>query len=451
MIAKQVVTTLVDGIPETQSISLTAKTDEKQQELYLLNIYPEVQYQEIQCFGGAITDAVAATLERMPEDVSGEVIRAYFGPDGIGYRCIRTHLDSCDFSTEPYAAVTDPDDKSFSTFSLERCENRVIHWIKEAYKAAGTCLPVMLSPWSPPEFMKTNGSRVGGGRLKKECYWDWAKYICRYIEEFRNRGIHVTALSIQNEPNATQTWDSCLFTPDEERRFLKEYLYPELCDAGLQDIQIYIWDHNKERLFDRACSVITDDTMNMVSGIAFHWYSGDHFDAVRLVKERFPDKLLTFSEGCIEYSRFDSNQIRNAQMYGHDMIGNFAAGMDGFIDWNICLNEQGGPNYVGNYCEAPIICDTEKGALSYKLSFSYISHFSRFIQPGAKRIATTIYTDEIEQVAFMNPDGSIVAIIQNRTAAARNASLRIDDKLIDVELPPESISSVVALSFSDDP
>ena len=450
MIAKQVVTTLVDGIPETQSISLTAKTDEKQQELYLLNIYPEVQYQEIQCFGGAITDAVAATLERMPEDVSGEVIRAYFGPDGIGYRCIRTHLDSCDFSTEPYAAVTDPDDKSFSTFSLERCENRVIHWIKEAYKAAGTCLPVMLSPWSPPEFMKTNGSRVGGGRLKKECYWDWAKYICRYIEEFRNRGIHVTALSIQNEPNATQTWDSCLFTPDEERRFLKEHLYPELCDAGLQDIQIYIWDHNKERLFDRACSVITDDTMNMVSGIAFHWYSGDHFDAVRLVKERFPDKLLTFSEGCIEYSRFDSNQIRNAQMYGHDMIGNFAAGMDGFIDWNICLDEQGGPNYVGNYCEAPIICDTEKGALSYKLSFSYISHFSRFIQPGAKRIATTIYTDEIEQVAFMNPEGSIVAINQNRTAATRNASLRIDDKLIDVELPPESISSVVALSFSDD-
>ncbi len=443
MIAQQIVTTLVDGIPKTQSIPLTAKIDEKQQELYLLNIYPEVQYQEINCFGGAITDAVAATLEKMPGDVSNEIIHAYFGPDGIGYRCIRTHLDSCDFSTEPYAAVADPDDKSFSTFSLERSEKRVIHWIKEAYKAAGACLPVMLSPWSPPAFMKTNGSRVGGGRLKKECYWDWAKYICRYIEEYRNRGINVTALSIQNEPNATQTWDSCLFTPDEERLFLKEYLYPELCDAGLQDIQIYIWDHNKERMFDRACSVITDDTADMVSGIAFHWYSGDHFDAVRLVKERFPNKHLTFSEGCIEYSRFDTNQIRNAQMYGHDMIGNFAAGMDGFIDWNICLDEQGGPNYVGNYCEAPIICDTANGTLSYKLSFYYISHFSSFIKSGAKRVATTIYTDEIEQVAFINPDGSMVVVIQNRTVVVMNTSLRIDSKLIDVELPADSISTII--------
>lgn len=443
MIAKQIVTTLVDGIPKTQSIPLTAKIDEKQQELYLLNIYPNVQYQEINCFGGAITDAVAATLERMPEDISSEVIRAYFGPDGIGYRCIRTHLDSCDFSTEPYAAVTDPDDKNFSTFSLERSEDRVIHWIKQAYKAAGANLPVMLSPWSPPEFMKTNGSRVGGGRLKKECYLDWAKYICRYIEEYRNRGINVTALSIQNEPNATQTWDSCLFTPDEERLFLKEYLYPELCDAGLQDIQIYIWDHNKERMFDRACSVMTDDTANMISGIAFHWYSGDHFDAVRLVKEQFPNKHLTFSEGCIEYSRFDTNQIRNAQMYGHDMIGNFAAGMDTFIDWNICLDEQGGPNYVGNYCEAPIICDTGNKTLSYKLSFYYISHFSKYIQPEAKRIATTVYTDAIEQVAFLNPDGSIVVVIQNRTSADKQVSLRMTDQLIDVELPAESISSIV--------
>lgn len=443
MIAKQIVTILVDGIPKTQSIPLTAKIDEKQQELYLLNIYPNVQYQEINCFGGAITDAVAATLERMPEDISSEVIRAYFGPDGIGYRCIRTHLDSCDFSTGPYAAVTDPDDKNFSTFSLERSEDRVIHWIKEAYKAADANLPVMLSPWSPPEFMKTNGSRVGGGRLKKECYLDWAKYICRYIEEYRNRGINVTALSIQNEPNATQTWDSCLFTPDEEKLFLKEYLYPELCKAGISDIQIYIWDHNKERLYDRACSVITDDTVDIVSGIAFHWYSGDHFDAIRLVKERFSDKHLTFSEGCIEYSRFDTNQIRNAQIYGHDMIGNFAAGMDTFIDWNICLNEIGGPNYVGNYCEAPIICDTKNGTLSYKLSFHYISHFSRYIKPGAKRIATTIFTDEIEQVAFMNPDESIVVIIQNRSDVGKNVSLRLADKLIDVDLPAESISSII--------
>lgn len=443
MIAKQIVTTFANGSPKTQNIPLTVKKDEKQQELYLLNIYPRVRYQEIQSFGGAITDAVAATLEKMPDAISKEVINAYFGPEGIGYRSIRTHIDSCDFATEPYVAMNDPEDENFDAFSLARIENKIIYWIKEAYKAAGERLPVMLSPWSPPAFMKTNGSRTSGGHLKKECYSYWARYICRYIQEFRVRGINVTALSIQNEPNATQTWDSCLFTPDEERIFLKDYLYPELCNASLSDVEIYIWDHNKERMVDRACAVITDDTVDMVSGVAFHWYSGDHFDAVRIVKELFPDKHLTFSEGCIEYSRFDTNQIRNAQMYGHDMIGNFAAGMDTFIDWNICLNEQGGPNYVGNYCEAPIICDTQNGTLSYKLSFYYISHFSSYIKPKARRIASTIYTDEIEQVAFMNPDDSITVIVQNRNSVIKTVSLRMADNLIDVELPAESISTII--------
>lgn len=443
MIAKQIVTEFVDGSPRERSIPLTVEKDEKQQELFLLNIYPEVQYQKIQYFGGAITDAVAATLEKMPEELSRKVIRTYFAPDGIGYRCIRTHLDSCDFATGPYAAVDDPEDRNFTTFSLARVEERIIHWIKEAYKAAGEALPVMLSPWSPPAFMKTNGSRVGGGHLKKECYGDWARYICRYIREFRSRGINVTAISIQNEPNATQTWDSCLFTPDEERIFLKDFLFPELRRAELAGIEIYIWDHNKERMVDRARAVIDDETKDMISGIAFHWYSGDHFDAIRIVSELFPGKHLTFSEGCIEYSRFDTNQIRNAQMYGHDMIGNLAAGMDSFIDWNICLDEQGGPNYVGNFCEAPIICDTENKVICGKLSLHYISHFSRYIKPKARRIATTVYTNEIEQVAFLNPDGSTVVVLLNRTESEKNVSLRINGDLIDTELPPESISSIV--------
>ncbi len=443
MTAKQNVTTYVDGSPKSLTFPLSVKKDENQQELHLLNIYPSVQYQQIRRFGGAITDAVAATLERMPENLSREVMDAYFGPEGIGYRLIRTHIDSCDFSTDTYVAMNDPEDLNFDSFSLERVEDRIIYWIKEAYKAAEESLPVMLSPWSPPAFMKTNESRVGGGRLKKEYYADWARYLCRYITEFRARGINVTALSIQNEPNATQTWDSCLYTPEEERQFLEFYLYPALCKAGLADIEIYIWDHNKERIFDRASAVITDETAHMISGIAFHWYTGDHFDALRLVKEHFPDHHLIFSEGCIEYSRFDTNQLRNAQMYGHDMIGNLAAGMDQFIDWNICLDERGGPNCVGNYCEAPIICDTKNETLSYKLSFYYIGHFSRYIKPGAFRIATTIYTDEIEQVAFKNPDGSIVVVIQNRTASARNISLRMNDHLIDLKLPAESISTVV--------
>lgn len=442
MYAEQIVTTFSDERTETHVKPLKVR-QETGQELELLNLYPQVKYQTFQFFGGAITDAVAEVLENMPETAAREILNAYFGPDGIGYRFIRTHIDSCDFATEQYAAVADGQDKSFAHFSLKRVENRTIRWIKEAYKVAGRPLPVMLSPWSPPAFMKTNASRVGGGHLKRKCYASWARYICRYIQEFRQRGIQVVALSVQNEPNATQTWDSCLFTPEEERVFLKDHLCPALRASGLSDIQVYVWDHNKERLFDRACAVLTEDTSSMVSGIAFHWYSGDHFDAIRLVKDHYPDKNLMFSEGCIEYSRFDKNQLANAQRYGHDMLGNLAAGMNQFVDWNICLNAQGGPNYAGNFCEAPIICNTETGEISYKLSFCYISHFSRYIRPGARRIATTVYTTDLEQVAFQNEDGSIILLVLNRMLQPKEASLRICGSLIDAQIPAESISTIV--------
>lgn len=440
MTVKQVISTFVNGTAETEENLIRPDTEEGQ-ELYLLNIYPHVQYQEIDFFGGAITDAVAATLEKMSDERAQEVIDAYFGPDGIGYKGIRTHIDSCDFSTEQYSAISDPEDAELVTFSLEHDLRRTIRWIKRAYAAAGQALPVMLSPWSPPGFMKSNQSRVGGGHLKKEYYDRWARYLCRYITEYRALGINVRALSVQNEPNATQTWDSCLFTAEEERVFLSEYLYPRMQEAGLDDVDIYIWDHNKERLFDRAEAVITSDNTHLIAGMAFHWYSGDHFDALRLVRERFPKLKLVFSEGCIEYSRFDDNQLTNAQMYGHDMIGNLSAGMNGFLDWNICLDENGGPNYVANYCEAPIICDTKRNELTYKLSFTYISHFSKYILPGAKRIATTIYSDKIEQVAFVNPDNSIIVIAQNRTKEAVPVILRIGTTLFRSQAPAESIST----------
>ena len=442
MLARQIVTTYDGEGASTRTLELTSTPDTHGQELFLLNIYPSVLDQEIGYFGGAITDAVAATLEKMPPKSQDEVINAYFGPHGIGYKAIRTHIDSCDFSTAQYAAVTDPNDTELATFSLEHDLRRNIRWIKRACAAAGRSLPVILAPWSPPAFMKTNGSRAGGGHLKREYYDLWARYLCKYIRGYTEQGLNVAALSVQNEPQAVQTWDSCLYTADEERIFLSRHLYPELQREGLGSVRINIWDHNKERIYDRSTEVITDETEHMIGGVAFHWYSGDHFDAVRLVHERFPDKQLTFSEGCIEYSRFDKNQIANAQMYGHDMIGNLAAGMNNFLDWNICLDENGGPNYVDNYCEAPIICNTSTGAVSYKMSFHYIAHFSRYIQPGARRIATTIYTSSVEQVAFMNPDGTIVVVLLNRTEKLLPVVIRMHEQLLPLDLPPASISTV---------
>lgn len=418
--------------------------DTQNQERNIVNLYPQVTFQKVEGFGGAITEAVGVTLKKMSSAVQQEIIRSYFAPDGIGYGMVRTHMDSCDFSLSNYSAISSPDDDDFKTFSLERDEKTIIPFIKMANHAADRSMPVMLTPWSPPAFMKTNGSRNGGGKLKTDCYLEWASYICHYILQYRNQGLAVSAISIQNEPNASQKWDSCVFSDEEEKTFLKNYLYPELQKQGLGDLEIYIWDHNKERMFDRVSKLIDNETNDMIAGVAFHWYSGDHFDALALVHGKYPDKKLMLSEGCIEYSRFGANsELQNAYMYAHDMIGNFKSGMNTFIDWNIVLDEQGGPNHACNFCEAPIICDTKTGTYSKKLSFYYIEHFSRHISPGAVRIATTQFTERIELVAFKNPNGALVVILLNRQPELIEIYLRISEKLLNIKIPKESIITVI--------
>lgn len=448
MKAKVSITQLIDGKRVFKEYADVFVPDTENQECGIVNIYLNETFQQVEGFGGAITEAVGITLKKMPVDVQKEIVESYFGPDGIGYNMVRTHMDSCDFSLSNYSAVENPDDVNFDSFCLVRDEEAIIPYIKMANSAAGRALPVMITPWSPPAFMKTNGDRNGGGKLKVDCYSKWASYICRYIQSYRSKGIDITAISIQNEPNASQKWDSCLFTDTEEKTFLKDYLYPALQMHGLGDLEVYIWDHNKERMFDRAEKIIDETTKDMIAGVAFHWYSGDHFDSLALVHKKYPDKKLLFSEGCIEYSRFGANnELQNAQMYAHDMIGNLRSGMNTFIDWNILLDERGGPNHACNYCEAPIICDTTTGTYSKKLSFYYIAHFSRYIDSGAVRIATTQFTEKIEVVAFKNPDDSMVVILLNRQTEPIETYLRISEKLLNIKTSRESI---VTITVKDD-
>ncbi len=418
--------------------------DVNNQENYVINLFPQAEYQTIEGFGGAITESVGNVLQRMPAHVADEIIKGYFGPQGIGYRFIRSHIDSCDFSLGNYSAVTDENDTEFKTFDLKRDEQNILPFLHKACDAAGHALPVMLTPWSPPAFMKTNGSKNGGGKLKKEYYAQWAKYECRYIKEYRARGINAKMLSVQNEPNATQSWDSCTFTPEEEKEYLRDHLYPTLQAEGLSDVEIFIWDHNKERIFDRTLAMLDKETEHMAAGVSFHWYSGDHFDGLSLVRRFFPGKKLMFSEGCVEYSRFDGeNQLRNAQMYAHDMIGNFNGGMNTFMDWNIVLDETGGPNHVGNLCDAPIICDTKSGTVRKNLSYYYIEHFSRYIQPGAVRIATTQYSSEVEVTAAKNKNGELAVVALNKNEHDCGVFFRLHGKVLKVLLPASSLTTLM--------
>ena len=415
-------------------------------EYFVINVHPEIEYQTIRGFGGAITESSGHTLSKMSQERRTQVLEAYFGENGHRYSIVRTHLDSSDFSLGEYEAVPE-DDPTFANFSLARDEEYILPFIKRAEDIAGRQMDVMLTPWSPPAYMKTNASRLRGGSLKPEYREQWARYIAHYIAAYRERGASVTKITVQNEPEATQSWDSCLFTAEEEKVFLRDFLHPALVGAGLEDIAVHIWDHNKERMYERAAAVIDADTAPMIAGVAFHWYTGDHFDGLRLVRERFPDLELVFTEGCVEYSRFGADQLSNAQMYAHDIIGNLNAGMNTFIDWNIVLDEDGGPNHVGNYCDAPVMCNTADDTVEFKLSFDYIGHFSRFIAPGARRVATSTFSSRIEVVAARNPDGTIAIIAMNPTDTEISARIRIAGRAAPLVVPANSITSSVVTAL----
>jgi glucosylceramidase len=293
--------------------------------------------------------------------------------------------------------------------------------------------------------MKTNNDMLHGGKLRLEYNQTWANYFVRFVKEFEKAGVPVWGLTVQNEPMAVQTWESCIFTAAEERDFVKYHLGPALERAGLSRLKLMIWDHNRGIMYQRA-KVVYDDPVasKYVWGAGFHWYVGDHFDNVRLVHEAYPDKELVFTEGT--EANFDAGRVKDWQwgeFFGKSIIMDLNNWASGWVAWNVILDERGGPNHVGNYCMAPIICNTKTGELTYMNSFYYLGHFSRFIRPDAKRIICSSNHDDLLATAFLNPDGKIAVVVMNQSEKDIEFHTWIDNQAVKTNSPAHSIVTLV--------
>ncbi|MCJ8211067.1 glycosyl hydrolase [Mucilaginibacter sp. RS28] len=448
------------------TVYVTAKNTDlklsKTEELKLAAIKPPVEtevsvfvdptktFQTMIGIGGALTDASAETFYKLPADKQKEFLTAYYDKEnGIGYTFARTHIQSCDFSSDSYSYIKD-NDASLKTFDISHDQKYRIPFIKAVQKAAGGKVDLFVSPWSPPAFMKTNSDMSHGGKLKPEYRQNWADFMVKFIKTYEKEGMPIWGLTPQNEPLATQKWESCLFTAEEERDFVKGYLGPALQKAGLGSKKLIVFDHNRDMLYHYASTIFNDpEASKYVWGAGYHWYetwtgAGQQFESERRLHEAFPNKNLVFTEGCVEKFSFDRvNDWSLGERYGTSMINDFNAGTVAWTDWNVLLDEQGGPNHVGNFCFAPIHADTRNGSLIYTNEYYYIGHFSKYIKPGAKRIISSASRDRLLTTAYLNPDGKIAVIVMNPTDSEIKYNLVFANKGTAVTSLPHSIETLL--------
>ena len=411
---------------------------------------PAKKFQTLTGIGGALTDASAETFAKLPKEKQQEFMKAYYDPvKGIGYTLARTNIQSCDFSSDSYSYVG-AHDSLLKTFSVEHDQQYRIPFIKAAIAAAGGKLTLYVSPWSPPSWMKDNNNVLQGGKLLPKYYQAWANFYVKFIRTYEALGIPIWGLSVQNEPMAKQKWESCIYTAEEERDFIKRYLGPTLQKQGMSSKKLIAWDHNRDQVYQRASTILEDPAAaKYVWGIGYHWYetwtgSDMQFGNVQKVHESFPSTNLIFTEGCVEsFKRDRINEWFIGERYGYSLVNDFNNGTVAWTDWNILLDENGGPNHVGNFCFAPVHADTKTGELIYTNAYYYLGHFSKFIRPGAKRVISASNRTQLQSTAFLNKDGKLAVVVLNLTDKEIPYQLWIKGNAATTVSLPHSIATLV--------
>ncbi|MCL2650231.1 MAG: glycosyl hydrolase [Candidatus Azobacteroides sp.] len=421
---------------------ITFKQDFETENL-LINIYPEFRYQQVLGFGGAFTETSAYNFSLLSPDLQQKLAELLFGESGIDMNFCRTHIHSADFALSEYTYVKDGD-VDLKTFSIDRDKQYILPMIKAARKA-NPDLWLFASPWSPPAWMKDNNSLIKGGRLLPQYYKTWAEYFSRYLEEYKKEGIDFFAVTVQNEPKAVQTWESCVWTGKEEGEFAANFLRPILDKTGFGETKIMVWDHNKERVMERAReSMSVPGAEKAIWGVGFHWYSGDHFDNLRMAHELYPDKPLISSEFCIHLG--DQNDWDDVERYANEMIGDFNNFMAASVDWNLIVDLEGGPYHNrdnGGGVKAKVYVDKDKKDFILGPLYYTVGHFSKFIKRDAVRIGSSVYNDAIKVAAFSNPDGEIVVVVLNTTENDTTPKIRLNNYTAEFNLPAKSLQTLV--------
>jgi len=465
--AKRVATVYTTAADREERLACTPVVQASTQAAADVAVFTGHRFQTIHGFGGSFTPSAARTWLKLPPKARQEFLTACFDPNrGNGYTLGRIPIHSCDFSDGNWTYVSD-EDPSLKSFTVARDRQDVLPLVQAANAVAGTPVRLVASPWSPPAWMKDNGRMCQGGALLPEHYDTWARYFVRFLQAYAAEGVPIWGITTQNETEAVTPWENCTYTAAQERDFVRDHLGPALREAGLSATRLYIYDHNRDHMVTHCQPILDDaDARAFITGVAYHWYVQRKHDNLRLLHDTWPDKEILFTEGCVElankavyegleteFTGFGSSGEQGinpldghwsfGERYARSMIEDFNRWNTGFIDWNLLLDERGGPNHVNNFCSAPIMADTRTGNLHYQSSYYYIGHFSRFVGQGARRALCTTAHDALMAAAFVNSDESRVVVVMNDQDEPRSVRLAVDDRPFDLRLPAHSISTAV--------
>jgi glucosylceramidase len=375
-------------------------------------------FQTMAGFGAAMTDASAYVLNHDLTPAQRDAVMAdLFAPGNLHLSFTRLTIGASDFSSTDYSYDDMPkgqSDPKLDHFSIAPAETDVVPMVRAALKL-NPDLKIMASPWSAPGWMKTSDSLIGGG-MRTDTYGPFAQYMVRYVQAMQKDGVPVSFLTLQNEPGfEPKDYPGELLPPEQRAHIIGAYLGPALKAAGL-DTKILDYDHNWDRMESPAFA-LSDATANpYIAGVAWHCYGGD-VSAQSRVHDAFPAKDAWFTE-CSggewtgSWAQSFDGQIKDL------IIGTTRNWAKGVLLWNLALDENKGPHLGGcDTCRGVITVNSKTGAVTKNLDYYALGHASRFVEPGAVRIASN-EAGGVSDVAFRNPDGSVVLIALNTNTTA---------------------------------
>lgn len=439
-----------------------------------LTLRPDQKYQIITGFGGAFTESSAYLLNQLSNENRDKIINAYFGEDGANYSLTRTHMNSCDFSISNYSYSPVEGDMDLEHFTIEEDQDDLIPFIKDAMAASKDGFKIFASPWTAAPWMKDNNSWVGG-KLLPEYYDTWALFFSKYVDAYREEGIDIWGFTVENEPLGNgNNWESMHFTPEEMTEFVVNYLGPKLEAEGKGDLKIFGYDQNREHLKEWVDVMFKDEASSKYyDGTAIHWYASTYEvfpEELQYAHEKAPDKYLIQSEACVdaevpvwqddtwywkkeatdwgwdwapEKDKYLHPKYAPVNRYARDIIGCLNNWVDGWVDWNMVLDKKGGPNWFKNWCIAPVIVDPENDEVYFTPLFYTMSHFSKYIRPGAVRIGIDSTDEGLMVTAAQNPDDTISVVIFNDTEAPKSIELTLNEESVAISIDQKAIQTVV--------